>query len=225
MAGVPTSAALVVAGQPRWQPYPSVVQIGAEVIVVGLLGGAILTGSVLGALGEHISPSEQRAFRVVNGLPDWLYYLLWAPMQLGNLVVGTAAGLAVTWWLGDPGLAVAVVAAMALKLVSEKWLRRRMKEHLRVRQRPGTSEPGAILRGADVPTSGVSFPSGHVILVAAVGAVVWTGLPVGLMWVPWLSALLVALGRVYVGAHNPLDVTAGLGLGMAVGALLGLVVT
>ena len=218
----------MIAGQPlrpTEHPYPSVVQIGAEVIVVGLVGATIVTGSVLGARGPRISQREQRAFRAINGLPDWLYHLLWAPMQLGNLVVGTSAGLAVAWLLDDPGLAVAVVAAMALKLVAEKWLRRRMHEHLRVRQRPGTSEPGAILRGADVPTSGVSFPSGHVILVAAVGAVVWTGLPVELMWVPWLCALLVALGRVYVGAHNPLDVTAGLGLGMTVGALLGLVVT
>jgi len=32
--------------------------------------------------------------------------------------------------------------------------------------------------------------------------------------------LLVGLGRVYVGAHNPLDVTAGLGAGLLVGALL-----
>ena len=29
----------------------------------------------------------------INGLPDGLYPWLWLPMQLGNLVVGTAAGL------------------------------------------------------------------------------------------------------------------------------------
>jgi membrane-associated phospholipid phosphatase len=34
--------------------------------------------------------------------------------------------------------------------------------------------------------------------------------------------LVVAAGRVYVGAHNPLDVTAGLGTGLLVGALLSL---
>jgi membrane-associated phospholipid phosphatase len=28
------------------------------------------------------------------------------------------------------------------------------------------------------------------------------------------------LGRVYVGAHNPLDVTAGLGAGMLIGGVL-----
>ena len=35
-----------------------------------------------------------------------------------------------------------------------------------------------------------------------------------------MLALLVMFGRVYVGAHNPLDVTAGLGLGLIVGCLV-----
>ena len=34
------------------------------------------------------------------------------------------------------------------------------------------------------------------------------------------GAFLVMLGRVYVGAHNPLDVTAGLGAGMVIGGVL-----
>jgi membrane-associated phospholipid phosphatase len=40
--------------------------------------------------------------------------------------------------------------------------------------------------------------------------------------VPFALAFLVMLGRVYVGAHNPLDVTAGLGAGLLVGGLLNL---
>ena len=38
--------------------------------------------------------------------------------------------------------------------------------------------------------------------------------------VPWVLTALVMLGRVYVGAHNPLDVTAGLGAGMIIGGIL-----
>ena len=38
---------------------------------------------------------EQRVFHAVNGLPEWLYRVLWLPMQLGNLVVGTLVGVAV----------------------------------------------------------------------------------------------------------------------------------
>jgi membrane-associated phospholipid phosphatase len=36
--------------------------------------------------------------------------------------------------------------------------------------------------------------------------------------VPWLLVAGVCLGRVYVGAHNPLDVVAGCGLGLLIGA-------
>ena len=109
---------------------------------------------------------------------------------------------------------------MVLKLVIERVLRKRMAGYFRVRQRPGTSEPGAILRGADVPTSGPSFPSGHVILVAAVATVLATDMPLSWSWLPPLLVVLVMVGRVYVGAHNPLDVTAGLGAGLLAGGLV-----
>ena len=105
-------------------------------------------------------------------------------MQLGNLAVGTGAGLVVALVRGDWRLAVAVVLAMVLKLVIERVLRHRMAAHLSVRQRPGTSEPGAILRGADVPTTGPSFPSGHVILVAAVASVVANDIPLVVVVAP-----------------------------------------
>jgi undecaprenyl-diphosphatase len=191
-----------------------------EVVVIGAMGAAVLAASVAGARHPQIHPSEQRVFRAINGLPGWLYAVLWLPMQLGNLVVGTLVGLAIALLAQDAGLAVAVVAAAVLKLVAERWLRRRLAGFSDVRQRPGTSEPGAILRGSDVPASGPSFPSGHVILVAAVGAVVMTDLSGLWTALPLVLAVMVAVGRVYVGAHNPLDTTAGLGMGLLVGALL-----
>jgi membrane-associated phospholipid phosphatase len=74
-----------------------------------------------------------------------------------------------------------------------------------------------------VPASGPSFPSGHVILVAAVTCVVVDVLPPSWAWALFAVPLLVMLGRVYVGAHNPLDVTAGLGAGLFVGGVLAVV--
>jgi undecaprenyl-diphosphatase len=198
--------------------------VDVAAVVLSVVGVLILAGSVAGARHPVIHPLEQRVFRAVNGLPDWLFVPLWVPMQLGNLVVGTLAGMAVALAFGDWRLAIGVVVAAGLKLVAERILRKRMTPYLEVRQRPGTSEPGAVLRGSDVPESGMSFPSGHVILVAAVASLVVSDLALGLSWVPLALVALVMIGRVYVGAHNPLDVTAGLGAGLLVGGLMALVV-
>jgi undecaprenyl-diphosphatase len=189
-------------------------------IVVAIVGAVLLAGSAAGARLPEIPSWEQRAFRLVNGLPGWVYVPLWLPMQLGNLVVGTAAGLAVAGWYRDWPLAGAVVGAAVLKLLAERVIRAATADHLAVRQRPGTSEPGAILRGRDVPTSGPSFPSGHAILVAAIACVVDSPLPDEVRLIPYVLVVLVALARVYVGAHNPLDVTAGVGAGLLVGGVL-----
>jgi undecaprenyl-diphosphatase len=187
-------------------------------------GTVILGVSVMGAMGPVIPTREARVFHAINGLPGWLYWPLWPPMQLGNLVVGTAVGLLVAWAVGDLAMAIGVVVAMVLKLVVERVVRKRMAGHLQIRQRPGTSEVGAVLRGADVPSSGASFPSGHIILVAAISCVVVPAMPAVWWWVPAVLTLLVMLGRVYVGAHNPLDVAAGLGAGLLVGGVLALFV-
>ena len=58
------------------------------------------------------------------------------------------------------------------------------------------------------------------ILVAALACVVAPNVPSAWWGTPLLLTLLVMLGRVYVGAHNPLDVTAGLGAGLLLGGVL-----
>jgi membrane-associated phospholipid phosphatase len=188
--------------------------------VVAAVGLFVLGGSIAHARKPFISDLEARVFHAVNGLPDWLFPFLWLPMQLGNLVVGTGAGLVIALAERDITVAIGVILTMTLKLVTERVVRREMVDYLTIRQRPGTSEVGAILRGRDVPASGPSFPSGHVILIAGVGTVVAPVVPGAWWWLPVLAVALVAVGRVYVGAHNPLDVTAGLGAGLLLGGAL-----
>jgi membrane-associated phospholipid phosphatase len=189
-------------------------------LIVAGAGLIVLGVSIAYARRPAISTTEAGVFHAINGLPDWLYWPLWLPMQLGNLAVGTAAGLLVALVDRDLAVAVGVILAMALKLVTERVVRREMADYLVVRQRPATSQVGTIRRGGDVPKSGPSFPSGHVILVAGVGTVVAPNLPGQWAWVPALAISLVMLGRVYVGAHNPLDVTAGLGAGLLLGGII-----
>ncbi|HEY2812638.1 MAG TPA: phosphatase PAP2 family protein [Acidimicrobiales bacterium] len=187
---------------------------------IALAGAVVLVVSVAWARYDELHPLEMRVFRAVNRMPDWLYVPLWLPMQYGNFTVGLLGGVAVGLALGEPAIAVAVVLAAFAKLAVERGIRQRMAGFAAVRQRPGTSEPGAITRGDDVPKQGASFPSGHVILAAAISTVLSSALDPGWASVPWVLTALVMVGRVYVGAHNPLDVTAGLGAGMIVGGVL-----
>ena len=190
--------------------------------VVVVLVGLGLTGfAVRGASGDEIPAAEQRLFHRINGWPDWLLYVLWLPMQLGNLVVGALWGLATAWAVGSWDIAIATAVAVPLKFVGEKVVRHQLAGQLAVRQRPATSIPGARRRGGDVPESGPSFPSGHVIMVATIGLVIAEGTWPTWSWAPVLAIAAVMLGRVYVGAHNPLDVVCGLGVGIVAGGLLG----
>ncbi|MET0662952.1 MAG: phosphatase PAP2 family protein [Ilumatobacteraceae bacterium] len=186
-------------------------------LIVAGIGLVIVSLSIVYARKPLISPAESRLFHAVNGLPDGLYPFLWVPMQLGNLVLGTAAGLIVALVDGDRTVAIGVLLATALKIVVERVVRKEMADYLSVRQRPGTSQVNAVLRGGDVPSRGPSFPSGHVILVAGIGCVVAANLQSKWWSVTIVLTVLVMVGRVYVGAHNPLDVAAGVGAGLVLG--------
>jgi len=58
------------------------------------------------------------------------------------------------------------------------------------------------------------------VITAAVAGLLTPILPGRWKFVPWVVVVLNALARVYVGAHNPLDVVGGIALGLVIAGLL-----
>ena len=68
------------------------------------------------------------------------------------------------------------------------------------------------------------MPSGHAIIAMAIWWLVAPYLPRRWVWVTLAACLMVPLARVYLGAHNPLDVVAGGAAGIVIAASLNLLV-
>jgi membrane-associated phospholipid phosphatase len=77
------------------------------------------------------------------------------------------------------------------------------------------------LRG--VHPAGLSFVSGHAIITFAIAGLLALALPRRWAVVGFVLASLNAVARVYLGAHNPLDVVGGAAVGLAIAAALDLV--
>jgi undecaprenyl-diphosphatase len=187
-------------------------------VIAFVLGLALIVPATVIARNGTVPDWEQSIFEAINGLPDWLEPPMTATQFLGILfvpwIVALVAAAYRKWWL-----ALALLLVPPLKLAIEKGVLKQIVD----RQRPGSTVDEFILRG-DVSAAGPSFPSGHVIVVFAIAVLVFPYLPRGWRWVPVGLSLLVCFARVYLGAHNPLDVVCGAGAGLLVGAFLDAVI-
>ena len=177
-------------------------------------GVLLLVGAGLLARNGRVGSIERWVFDAVNGLPDWLYRPVWIFQQLGNIVVAGLIGLVLAVVLRRPKLAAATLVAVGAKL----WLEQVVKSVVE-RTRPGTSVGDAVLRG-QVSADGLSFVSGHAVIAVAIATALSAVLPRRCRIVVWVLVALNGFTRIYVGAHNPLDVVGGAGLGMLIGGPL-----
>ncbi|TDC71706.1 phosphatase PAP2 family protein [Actinomadura sp. GC306] len=152
---------------------------------------------------------ETNLFRLINDLPDWLFRPVNVVMQTGAL---GAAGATAAAALAVRRVRLAVDLALAGSLA---WLLAKLVKEVADRGRPGALLSEVVLRGAH--EGGLGFVSGHAAVAAALATVAAAHVRRPVRWALWAVAVAVPLGRVYVGAHFPLDVVAGAALGWAVG--------
>jgi glycosyltransferase 2 family protein len=159
---------------------------------------------------------EVSVFRFINELPDWLYRPLWLLMQFGNFaIVAVLAVVLMIFRKWMPAGAVLVVGV-------GKYLLEQAVKAIIVRHRPAQVIDDVILRGA--PAVGRGFLSGHVVVAVGIATVLSPWLGRRTMTIVWALAGVVCFGRMYVGAHLPLDVVGGAALGWTLGSLINTVV-
>jgi membrane-associated phospholipid phosphatase len=184
-------------------------------VVVLVASLAVFAACALAVADGRVGPVERAVFDAVNRLPDWLYGPMLLFQYLGVLAMPLVVAVGALAWRRWR-LAGALVLVVPLKLALE-----RVAKLLVERERPGTTVPDAILRG--VPSAGLSFTSGHAIITFAIAGLLVLVLPRRWGILAFVLATCNAVARVYLGAHNPLDVVGGAAIGLAIAAGLDLV--
>jgi membrane-associated phospholipid phosphatase len=167
-----------------------------------------------------VSAAERWVFEAINGLPSWpwLEWPVRIVMQVGAFfALPIIAAIAFVMKRYRLGVAMFVSGTSA-------YLIARLAKLLIERGRPVEVFPpdDVIIRGN--VQLGLGFPSGHsavaaAVVCAAIPYFVWR-YKLWLLLVP----LVVAFGRIYVGAHLPLDVVGGLSIGVATATVYHLVI-
>lgn len=175
-------------------------------------GAAILAGSGALSYRRDPAPLEVAIFRRVNAAPNVLRRPAWA-LMLGGTLGAVPASAAAAWFAGRRRLAGHLVVGGISAYVLAKAVKPAVG-----RARPGSLLGGVVFRdriGGDrgwisghaaVATSLALIAGPHLAPTGRTGATGW--------------AVAVGACRVYAGAHLPLDVAGGAGLGMMIAAMM-----
>jgi membrane-associated phospholipid phosphatase len=191
--------------------------LAQRALATGLLLFALIALSLLWSAGQTVDAWVFLRINVYGPHPPVADRLMGIATQLGN--VGTAATLAaLALATGRWRLAIEI----ALGVIS-LWLLVELIKALASRTRPYRLFEQARIVGWRA--AGPSFPSGHTSQAFFLASL----LAHHFQLYPWLTVLLYVLAalvgftRMYVGAHYPRDVLAGLIAGWAWGLITGLV--
>jgi undecaprenyl-diphosphatase len=168
---------------------------------------AVFAAAVAVSRNAEVAGWEQRVFRLVNDGSDGLYRTMAIVTLLGGAWVAAASvvgAFMLRYYRLAWRLALSIVAGYALVIACK---------HLAGRVRPEELLTDLHVRFAEI---GSGFPSLHAASAAIVLLSLWPYL--SWKWRPMvpLGIALVALSRLYLGVHLPLDVVGGVAIGTAV---------
>ena len=191
--------------------------VARGILSIMLVVFSLLAISLVWSVGQRVDVWAFLVFNLRGARPAWLDWTMLGFTQIGGSVAAVAIGL-ILFFTGNHLVAYEFsLGSLTLWMIVElvKALVRRSRPIFRVTQ----------ARIVGYPAIGRSFPSGHTsqafftatLLAPYFHASAWG------MLLLYAVALLVGITRMYVGAHYPRDVLAGVILGIVWG-LLGVLV-
>ena len=185
-------------------------------LVVLCAAVVVLLATMLVARAE-LATLEASIFRAINDLPQGLHTVVWPFMQYGTFItIPTLAVIALLFHRFRLALAIAL-AGVGVYLVA-----------LVVKGVVDRGRPAALLTAVEerelFGADSLGYPSGHAAVAAALTVVVAAHLSVRWLIAALALGAVVLFGRMYVGAHLPLDIIGGAALGAIAGSVVNLVV-
>lgn len=151
---------------------------------------------------------EDAIFSMINGWPDSLRLVFLGVTQLGNawmlLIAPLVAYVAKQRVLAKHLLVNGLITVLLVEFTKE----------IVNRPRPGFLRTGVSVR--ELFVNGSSFPSGHTAVASVLALTLLPYIPRRYWWLLGLWILSVAVSRMYLGVHAPLDIIGGITLAAAV---------
>jgi membrane-associated phospholipid phosphatase len=186
--------------------------------LIVLCVASVLLVAISPAARADVTSIEVQILRAVNELPQGLKIVIWPFKQYGTFItIPAIAVVALLFRRFRLALAIALagVGVYLLALVVKQLVER--------------GRPDALLAGVQAREvfgeGSLGYPSGHAAVAAALTVVLAAHLSVRWAIAALTLGALVAFGRIYVGAHLPLDVVGGAALGAVVGSLVNMIVS
>ena len=186
-------------------------------LIILLFLFSLLTLSLLWSAGQRLDAWIFMKFNLHGFHPLWLDRVMWAATQVGNGATGILLA-ALFYFIGLRRLGVELLLG-----ILSLWLCVELIKALVERTRPFLVLAGTRVIGWR--ERGKSFPSGHTSQAFFMASLLAQQFQMSalLAGIFYGIAILVAVTRVYVGAHYPRDVIAGAVLGSVWGTLTALV--